>query len=69
MNILIKLTCLVGLVIAPILGSHDNESMASLNFSFQKEIVSEKVQVSITKKLNSKTEIKGNKPSIIQEDH
>ena len=43
--------------------------MASQNLSFQKEIVSEKVQVSITKKLNSKTEIKGNKQSIIQEDH
>lgn len=29
MNILIKLTCLVGLVLAPILGNHGNEVMAS----------------------------------------
>jgi K(+)-stimulated pyrophosphate-energized sodium pump len=28
MNILIKLTCLIGLVIAPILGNHDADSMA-----------------------------------------
>jgi K(+)-stimulated pyrophosphate-energized sodium pump len=28
MNILIKLTCLVGLVIAPILGGHSDEDMA-----------------------------------------
>ncbi len=28
MNILIKLTCLIGLVIAPIIGSHETESMA-----------------------------------------
>ena len=69
MNILIKLTCLVGLVIAPILGNHDNESMASLNLFSKKEIVSEKEKVSVIKKLNSKTEIKGNKQSIIQEDH
>ena len=32
MNILIKLTCLVGLVIAPLLGNHDSES-ALLNFN------------------------------------
>ena len=32
MNILIKLTCLVGLVIAPILGNHDSES-ALLDFN------------------------------------
>ncbi|MEZ4795585.1 MAG: sodium-translocating pyrophosphatase [Flavobacteriaceae bacterium] len=31
MNILIKLTCLVGLVIAPILGGHGSESEMSLN--------------------------------------
>lgn len=29
MNILIKLTCLIGLVIAPILGGHTNETMAT----------------------------------------
>ncbi len=29
MNILIKLTCLIGLVIAPILGNHDSEIMAA----------------------------------------
>ncbi|WP_299801047.1 sodium-translocating pyrophosphatase [uncultured Maribacter sp.] len=31
MNILIKLTCLIGLVIAPILGGHAEEGVASLN--------------------------------------
>ncbi|MDP5100750.1 MAG: sodium/proton-translocating pyrophosphatase, partial [Nonlabens sp.] len=29
MNILIKLTCLIGLVIAPILGNHDGDAMAA----------------------------------------
>jgi len=31
MNILIKLTCLIGLVIAPILGGHAEEGVASMN--------------------------------------
>jgi K(+)-stimulated pyrophosphate-energized sodium pump len=31
MNILIKLTCLIGLVIAPILGEHDSETAMALN--------------------------------------
>ena len=69
MNILIKLTCLIGLVIAPILGNHDSESMAILSPSVQKEIVLEKEQVSLTEKLDSEAEIKGNNQSIIQEDH
>jgi K(+)-stimulated pyrophosphate-energized sodium pump len=69
MNILIKLTCLIGLVIAPILGNHDSESMATLSPSVQKEIVLEKEQVSLTEKLDSEAEIKGNNQSIIQEDH
>jgi len=61
MNILIKLTCLVGLVIAPILGNHDSESIASLDPSVQKEIVFEKEQFSITEKQDSVAEFKGNK--------
>ena len=69
MKILIKLTCLIGLVIAPILGNHDSESMAILSPSVQKEIVLEKEQVSLTEKLDSEAEIKGNKQSLIQEDH
>jgi K(+)-stimulated pyrophosphate-energized sodium pump len=31
MNILIKLTCLIGLVIAPILGGHGEEGLAALS--------------------------------------
>ena len=38
MNILIKLTCLVGLVIAPILGGHHNETAVALD-SYQQENV------------------------------
>src|SRR5690554_3114066 len=36
MNILIKLTCLIGLVIAPILGGHHNESVEAADYN-QKE--------------------------------
>ena len=46
MNILIKLTCLVGLVIAPLLGSHDDSNLTALKvknenieFKFDKNIV------------------------------
>jgi K(+)-stimulated pyrophosphate-energized sodium pump len=38
MNILIKLTCLVGLVIAPILGGHHNETAVALD-SYQEQKV------------------------------
>lgn len=46
MNILIKLTCLIGLVIAPILGGHDGEVMAtetSLNEVYMIDANGEKV--------------------------
>ena len=43
MNILIKLTCLVGLVIAPLLGSHQASHVAETNNEIRKEI---RVQVS-----------------------
>jgi len=43
MNILIKLTCLVGLVIAPLLGSHQVSHVAETNNEIRKEI---RVQVS-----------------------
>ena len=43
MNILIKLTCLVGLVIAPLLGSHQVSHVAESNNEIRKEI---RVQVS-----------------------
>jgi len=38
MNILIKLTCLIGLVIAPILGGHSATSHNTITNSIQKEI-------------------------------
>jgi len=38
MNILIKLTCLIGLVIAPILGGHSATTHNSVSNSIQKEI-------------------------------
>lgn len=42
MNILIKLTCLVGLVIAPILGGHSEEGMAQV---INKQVESVKVEI------------------------
>ena len=45
MNILIKLTCLVGLVIAPILGNHGEEAMASLKQEEAKVILLDKAPV------------------------
>ena len=47
MNILIKLTCLIGLVIAPILGGHANEeatAMLSGQADISKEIKVEKIK-------------------------
>jgi K(+)-stimulated pyrophosphate-energized sodium pump len=38
MNILIKLTCLIGLVIAPILGGHSTTTNETVSSSIQKEI-------------------------------
>jgi K(+)-stimulated pyrophosphate-energized sodium pump len=39
MNILIKLTCLIGLVIAPILGEHGSEHMAKAEVEVTEEII------------------------------
>mgnify|MGYP007000416747 CR=1 len=40
MNILIKLTCLIGLVIAPILGGHSSENdHASIDLEVKKEVI------------------------------
>lgn len=50
MNILIKLTCLIGLVIAPILGGHTSETV-----SLQEEIRKE-VDVRMSSGVNEKTE-------------
>ena len=41
MNILIKLTCLVGLVIAPILGGHGNEEHSMHDEKVETEVVLE----------------------------
>lgn len=56
MNILIKLTCLVGLVIAPILGGHSSEeglamntTVAEVNFSENESSVEKRVEVKMTK--------------------
>ena len=38
MNILIKLTCLIGLVIAPILGGHASEDTAMMSNEISKEV-------------------------------
>jgi len=38
MNILIKLTCLIGLVIAPILGGHSEEMNSSVNISIDNQL-------------------------------
>ncbi|MDG3580988.1 sodium-translocating pyrophosphatase [Galbibacter pacificus] len=64
MNILIKLTCLVGLVIAPILGGHSSESMmANSKETLQKQIqvemqssaeVEAKAIITTTKTVNGK---------------
>lgn len=40
MNILIKLTCLVGLVIAPILGGHHNDSAEVVDHNQQQKVIS-----------------------------
>ncbi|MEZ4780063.1 MAG: hypothetical protein R2816_00175 [Flavobacteriaceae bacterium] len=58
MNILIKLTCLVGLVIASILGGHGSESEMSLN---------EEVNVWVDKDGN-KHEVKGDAQFMSKED-
>tara|TARA_B100001094_G_C18193284_1_gene808818 strand:+ start:4004 stop:6328 length:2325 start_codon:yes stop_codon:yes gene_type:complete len=48
MNILIKLTCLVGLVIAPLLGGHDNSNSIALKANFEnKEIKLNKIESDI----------------------
>ena len=40
MNILIKLTCLIGLVIAPILGGHSSENdHSSIDLEVKKEVI------------------------------
>src|SRR5690554_2511520 len=44
MNILIKLTCLVGLVIAPILGGHHNENTVALDSYQEQKVI--KVEIS-----------------------
>ena len=55
MNILIKLTCLVGLVIAPILGGHGAEeglamnTVAEINYSEDEKSMEKRVEVKMTK--------------------
>ena len=46
MNILIKLTCLIGLVIAPILGGHSLEEHADVTTDVQSEVVMTEAEVS-----------------------
>ena len=47
MNILIKLTCLVGLVIAPILGGHSSDNSADVDTKVKVEIKAENDQMAI----------------------
>ena len=47
MNILIKLTCLVGLVIAPILGGHSSETATNVDRKVKVEIKAENNQMAI----------------------
>jgi K(+)-stimulated pyrophosphate-energized sodium pump len=55
MNILIKLTCLIGLVIAPILGGHVEEGVAMLD---TKTEITKEISVEIND-ANQATEAKG----------
>jgi len=45
MNILIKLTCLIGLVLAPILGGHKNTTAHQENAENKTKIISQKVEI------------------------
>lgn len=47
MNILIKLTCLVGLVIAPILGGHGAEGHATASTTMHQETIHKEVSVNV----------------------
>jgi K(+)-stimulated pyrophosphate-energized sodium pump len=47
MNILIKLTCLVGLVIAPILGGHGAEGHATASTTMHQETIQKEVSVNV----------------------
>lgn len=53
MNILIKLTCLVGLVIAPILGGHGSETADDAKVENVKEITVEPTEEAITELANT----------------
>ncbi len=53
MNILIKLTCLVGLVIAPILGGHGSETADDAKVENVKEITVEPIEEAITELANT----------------
>ncbi|HLT54390.1 MAG TPA: sodium/proton-translocating pyrophosphatase, partial [Flavobacteriaceae bacterium] len=69
MNILIKLTCLVGLVIAPILGGHSEEGMTRV---INKQIESVKVEIFAdspeeAKARITRTEMVDGKPQVTQE--
>lgn len=64
MNILIKLTCLVGLVIAPILGGHTGEKHATLDVQQEVRIIKAteddqvKATITVTTTKNGQTETK-----------
>ena len=66
MNILIKLTCLIGLVVAPILGGHTEEGLAMVDseieieraISVENNDTSEaQAKVTTTKTLNGQVEV------------
>ena len=47
MNILIKLTCLIGLVIAPILGGHSEELNAEMTFNSIDNKVNQEISINV----------------------
>jgi K(+)-stimulated pyrophosphate-energized sodium pump len=63
MNILIKLTCLIGLVIAPILGGHSSDSIQNtVDRSVNKEVIIEAQNNVWTMKITTdQTDLSGSK--------
>ena len=67
MNILIKLTCLVGLVIAPLLGGHDNSNSIALKANFEnKELKLNKIESDIKETFHVKISAFNDKKSKVK---
>jgi K(+)-stimulated pyrophosphate-energized sodium pump len=57
MNILIKLTCLIGLVIAPILGGHSDNAHANLNTHNTVQMIAENHEVNSDKNIDKTVKV------------